>query len=56
MPSLIETAAERIRNFRTERISNVIAGETPVLLDENAPKLCCISYRLVLLSQEQGSI
>src|SRR5438270_6119671 len=29
---LPETAAERIRNFRAERISNVIAGETPVLL------------------------
>ena len=36
---LSETAAERIRNFRAERISNVIAGETPVLLDENAPKI-----------------
>jgi hypothetical protein len=30
---LSETAAERIRNFRAEHISNVIAGETPVLLD-----------------------
>jgi hypothetical protein len=36
---LSETASERIRNFRAERISNVIAGETPVLLDENAPKI-----------------
>jgi hypothetical protein len=36
---LSETAAERIRNFRAERINNVIAGETPVLLDENAPKI-----------------
>jgi len=36
---LSETAVERIRNFRAERISNVIAGETPVLLDENAPKI-----------------
>src|SRR5216683_7360895 len=36
---LSETATERIRNFRAERISNVIAGETPVLLNENAPKI-----------------
>jgi hypothetical protein len=36
---LSETAAERIRNFRAERISNVIAGETHLLLDEKAPKI-----------------
>lgn len=36
---LSETAAERIRNFRTERLGNIIAGETPVKLDEDFPKL-----------------
>lgn len=33
------TTAERIRNFRIERISRIVAGETPAKLDEKAPKL-----------------
>ncbi len=37
---LLETAAERIRNFRTERLMRIGAGEeTPAPLDEQAPKL-----------------
>jgi hypothetical protein len=36
---LSETVAERIRTFRTERLSNLIAGEVPEALDENAPKI-----------------
>lgn len=34
--SLSDTAAERIRNFRTERLGIIVAGETPVALDEGA--------------------
>lgn len=33
---LSESAAERIRNFRADRIGQLIAGETPVQMDENA--------------------
>jgi hypothetical protein len=33
---LSETTTERIRNFRIERLSKIIAGETPVLLNETA--------------------
>ena len=36
---LSETVAERIRSFRTERLSNIIAGEAPVALDESALKI-----------------
>ncbi len=36
---LSEAVAERARTFRTERLSNIIAGETPTALDENAPKI-----------------
>src|SRR5712692_1871037 len=36
---LSETATERIRNFRTERLSNVIAGEMPIIMDESTPKI-----------------
>lgn len=36
---LSETTAERIRNFRNERISKIIAGEGAIPLSENAPKL-----------------
>lgn len=35
---LSETTTERIRNFRVERIGNIVARETPVLLEEN-PKI-----------------
>ena len=33
---LSETTTERIRNFRIERLSKIIAGETPALLNETA--------------------
>lgn len=33
------TLGERIRNFRAERLSRIVSGETPVALDEKAPKL-----------------
>jgi Putative DNA-binding domain len=36
---LSETAAERIRNFRDERLAKIIAGEMPAKLDEKAPKI-----------------
>jgi hypothetical protein len=36
--ALSETTAERIRNFRIERLSKIVAGETPVPLD-NTPKI-----------------
>lgn len=36
---LSETTAERIRNFRAERLSMVIAGEGSIPLRENTPKL-----------------
>lgn len=36
---LSETAAERIRNFRTERLGMIVAGEGAISLGENAPKL-----------------
>ena len=36
---LSETLAERIRTFRTERLSNIIAGEAPEAFDESAPKI-----------------
>jgi len=35
---LSETTTERIRNFRIERLSKIIAGETPVMLNQN-PKI-----------------
>lgn len=35
---LSETLAERIRNFRIERLSKIITGETPVLMEES-PKM-----------------
>jgi len=35
--ALSETTTERIRNFRLERLSKIISGETQVALDE-APK------------------
>jgi Putative DNA-binding domain len=34
--ALSETTAERIRNFRTERLSLIVAGEAPVALDSGA--------------------
>lgn len=34
--ALSETVAERIRLFRTERLGKIVAGETPVMLEENA--------------------
>jgi hypothetical protein len=34
--NLSETVAERIRNFRRDRISNIVANETPVLLPDIA--------------------
>ena len=36
--TLSETAAERIRDFRAERIGAILAGETPVVL-ESGPKI-----------------
>ena len=36
--TLSETAAERIRDFRAERIGRILSGETPVIL-ETGPKL-----------------
>ncbi len=36
--NLSETTTERIRNFRIERLSKIIAGETPVTLNQN-PKI-----------------
>ena len=34
--SLSESAAERIRNFRADRLGQLIADETPIQMDENA--------------------
>lgn len=36
--ALSETSAERIRNFRLERLGKIVAGETPIALEEN-PKI-----------------
>ncbi len=36
---LSETVAEHIRTFRTERLSNIIAGEVPEALVESTPKI-----------------
>lgn len=36
--ALSETTAERVRNFRAERLMKIIAGETPVPMDEH-PRL-----------------
>jgi hypothetical protein len=33
--ALSETLAERVRLFRTERLGRIVAGETPVLMDES---------------------
>lgn len=44
--SLSETAADRIRNFRFERIARIDAGETPVPITDD-PKLC---FHLIPLS------
>ncbi len=44
--SLSEAAAERIRNFRVERIARIDAGETPVPITDD-PKLC---FHLIPLS------
>ncbi len=44
--SLSETAAERIRSFRVERIARIDAGETPVPITDD-PKLC---FHLIPLS------
>lgn len=35
---LSETMAERIKNFRMDRMSNILSGETPVPMDDN-PKI-----------------
>ncbi len=35
---LSETMAERIKNFRMDRISNILSGETPAPMDDN-PKI-----------------
>jgi len=37
--ALSETVAERIRNFRAERLFRVISGETPVALDGDVAKI-----------------
>jgi schlafen family protein len=34
--ALSETTTERIRNFRMERLSKIVAGETPIALNESA--------------------
>ena len=36
---LVGTAAERIRNFRADRLGKIVAGDTPQHLPEQAPKL-----------------
>lgn len=48
---LSEGIQERIRNFRMERISNLIAGETPVSLSRN-PKV--VMHLIPLMSFEPG--
>lgn len=37
--ALSETSADRIRNFRAERLSMIVAEEGAMSLDENAPKI-----------------
>ena len=37
--ALSETTSEQIRNFRRERLAAIVAGETPVPLDNNPPRL-----------------
>jgi hypothetical protein len=37
--ALSETTAEQIRGFRRERLAAIVAGETPVPLDNNPPRL-----------------
>ncbi|HLX56145.1 MAG TPA: ATP-binding protein [Ktedonobacteraceae bacterium] len=36
---LAGTAAERIRNFRADRLGRIVAGDTPQILPEGAPRL-----------------
>ena len=36
--ALSETTSEQIRNFRRERLAAIVAGETPVPLDNNPPR------------------
>ena len=36
---LSETTTERIRNFRAERLSNIVGGVMPTRLEEKAPKI-----------------
>jgi hypothetical protein len=36
--ALSETVTEKIKGFRVERLSQIIASETPVLMDANSPK------------------
>lgn len=36
--ALSETSAERLRNFRTERLSTIMSGQTPVSLPSETPK------------------
>ena len=36
---LLGTTADRLRNFRVDRLSKIAAGEAPLLLNEHAPKL-----------------
>jgi hypothetical protein len=62
--ALSETRAEQIRNFRRERLASIVAGETPVPLDENPPRFVIHSVPLtafdaashVNLSLERGNL
>jgi hypothetical protein len=47
---LSDTVAQRIKNFRLERLGNISAGETPVPLEKSA---CIVLHVLPLLSFEQ---
>lgn len=35
-----ETTSERIRSFRQERLSSIVAGETPIVLEEGLSSCC----------------
>lgn len=49
---LSETTTERIRDFRIERLSKIIAGETPVLLNETAKIILHIILLVHLILQQ----
>jgi Putative DNA-binding domain len=60
-----QTTAERLRNFRAERLGRIVAGETPVLLEGRARTVLhiipmgafdpAVSFHVAGLANQQGS-